>query len=102
MHDQSVAGQSVAGTLFISPSNLDESSTLEWSGFLESDLDGAYRIGAKFVGSLRIELNGKVLIESESAEPKSVVSEPIQLEYDLHQLKAQLKAKDVRVALTTF
>ena len=75
---------------------------LEWRGFLESDQDGTYRIGAKFTGHLLVELNGRVIVDAASRESSTVLSDPIELEYEYHSLRVHLKPIDGRLALTTF
>ena len=81
--------------------NAAEQTELVWSGRLETEASGEYRIALKFRGEVTLELNGKRVLEAQSRELKWVESEPISLNYDFHSLRLFLKQGEARSAGVT-
>ena len=63
-------------------------SSAVWSGWLQSQADGAYRLAAHATGQLRVSINGKLVIDmaGHGDAPKWVEAPPFELEYGLHPI----------------
>jgi len=62
--------------------------TAIWEGFLNADLRGSYLFRADLSGSLKIEINGAVVLEAIGAGGASPLSKPVQLNKGPNAFKA--------------
>ena len=81
----------------------EDSSPRSWEGYLESNLEGNYRLAARFVGELEIQLNGHTVLKGSSQELQWLASDELPLPYAHHPIRVTLKpTADGRSGITTF
>ena len=80
-----------------------DARTRSWAGYLESDIEGNYRLAAKFTGELEIQLNGRIVLRGSSEVPLWLTSNEIPLSYAHHPIRVTLKpTANGRSSITTF
>lgn len=60
---------------------------LVWTGYLESEGTGIYKIAANVTGQLRVELDDRIVLEAASETMQWVSSQPIELPYGHHPIR---------------
>ena len=73
-----------------------------WRGYLMSQAPGDYRLYAHVAGQVVVKLDGQVILESKSIEPKWCESEPLELQFDFHPLEISYKTSGPQTRLALF
>ena len=66
--------------------------TVRWTGYLESETTGDYRIHAFGVGRVRVSVKGRVILDANASTPQWIDSQAIELPYDQHPIEIDYQA----------